>query len=468
MGQPAVRHDDAGRGEVEAAQSSLCALTDALRSLRLTIASVGDGDLAPLAAEAARISRLARGLLVTCTAEAEARGVRLGSGAPGCAQWLLDLDAGLTTTEAYAVRRALEVTADPSVTELRAAVMSGEATAADAVMAARIHDELRGTTDPQLHAGIASEVATLARQPDGRDQLRAYATATRLRHTAPVDEDRRRRHQETRRGLSAFVREADGMWSLHGLLSDADKAVLGAAVDALSAPDHAQGRHGETLPDERTPAQRRLDALVALAREAASRSRTGPMGATTRVSLVLPLGALRTPSAGLHRTDGDAPAAGPPDGEAGTSLALGHDGSGMLLSPTDARELSCAAEVTPVWVDERGTPVDVGRTTRLATARQRQLLEVRDGGCTFPGCGAPASWCQAHHLVHWADGGATDVDNLALLCGHHHRFTHHHGVRGTVTDGRVTWQVRRTRWGWTAAEDPDPPPRPSTSEQDAA
>lgn len=118
----------------------------------------------------------------------------------------------------------------------------------------------------------------------------------------------------------------------------------------------------------------------------------------------------------------------------------------MLLSPTDARELSCAAEVTPVWVDERGTPVDVGRTTRLATARQRRLLEVRDGGCTFPGCGAPASWCQAHH----------------------HRFTHHHGIRGAVVDGRVTWHVRRTRWGWTAAEEPDPPPRPSASEPDAA
>jgi len=53
-------------------------------------------------------------------------------------------------------------------------------------------------------------------------------------------------------------------------------------------------------------------------------------------------------------------------------------------------------------------------------------LAVRDGGCRFPGCDRPVSWCEAHHVVPWADGGATALSNLVLLCWrHHHDFAHH-------------------------------------------
>ncbi len=90
----------------------------------------------------------------------------------------------------------------------------------------------------------------------------------------------------------------------------------------------------------------------------------------------------------------------------------------------------CGAEILPVLVDPCGHPLDVGRTQRDFTTRQRTALAERDRGCTWPGCTAPASWCDAHHLTPWDHGGPTDMNNAALLCAHHHRHTHTTGATG--------------------------------------
>jgi HNH endonuclease len=71
-----------------------------------------------------------------------------------------------------------------------------------------------------------------------------------------------------------------------------------------------------------------------------------------------------------------------------------------------------------------GETLDLGRVVRLFTRAQRRVLLRRDRGCTYPGCGAPAAWTQAHHVVHWLDGGASDIDNAALLCQRHHTVVH--------------------------------------------
>jgi HNH endonuclease len=84
-------------------------------------------------------------------------------------------------------------------------------------------------------------------------------------------------------------------------------------------------------------------------------------------------------------------------------------------------------------------PLDVGRTSRTITPAQRQALAVRDGGCVFPGCSRPLAWCDGHHLVHWLDGGPTDLANLVLLCRAHHRAVHEGGWRlARGPDGGVT------------------------------
>jgi HNH endonuclease len=83
--------------------------------------------------------------------------------------------------------------------------------------------------------------------------------------------------------------------------------------------------------------------------------------------------------------------------------------------------------------------LEVGRTSRVVTAAQRAALVVRDGGCAVPGCDRPPAWCEAHHLVHWLHGGATDLANLALVCRAHHRAVHEGGWRLTrQPDGHLT------------------------------
>ncbi|MFZ9630316.1 MAG: DUF222 domain-containing protein [Ilumatobacteraceae bacterium] len=73
--------------------------------------------------------------------------------------------------------------------------------------------------------------------------------------------------------------------------------------------------------------------------------------------------------------------------------------------------------------------LDVGRGRRLATDAQFTALVARDGGCRVHGCHTPAAWCEVDHIRAWEDGGATDLGNLWLLCGHHHRLKHRPGVQ---------------------------------------
>ncbi len=74
----------------------------------------------------------------------------------------------------------------------------------------------------------------------------------------------------------------------------------------------------------------------------------------------------------------------------------------------------------PVVLGGPSEILDVGRTQRLVTPAIRKALTLRDGGCIFPGCTAPDTRCEAHHLQPWWAGGHTALHNLVLLCGHHH------------------------------------------------
>lgn len=89
--------------------------------------------------------------------------------------------------------------------------------------------------------------------------------------------------------------------------------------------------------------------------------------------------------------------------------------------------LVCNGIFRMIEIDETGTPLRMGRASRLATADQRRAVFARDGGCVFPGCGAPARECDVHHVRHWSNGGPTDVENLATLCRFHHSVTHTNG-----------------------------------------
>ncbi|WP_206511868.1 HNH endonuclease, partial [Rhodococcus sp. KRD197] len=87
-----------------------------------------------------------------------------------------------------------------------------------------------------------------------------------------------------------------------------------------------------------------------------------------------------------------------------------------------AELLTCDADLTPVIVDAHGVPLAFGRTIRLATPAQRDAVTIRDHCCVM--CGRPAQWCEVHHITYWQNGGATDLNNLALLCSECHRQIH--------------------------------------------
>jgi len=78
-----------------------------------------------------------------------------------------------------------------------------------------------------------------------------------------------------------------------------------------------------------------------------------------------------------------------------------------------------AIQSVALQLGSQGQPLDVGRTKRLVTPALLAALWARDKGCTYPSCGRPPQWADAHHVTHWADGGTTCLLNLALLCGYH-------------------------------------------------
>jgi hypothetical protein len=86
-----------------------------------------------------------------------------------------------------------------------------------------------------------------------------------------------------------------------------------------------------------------------------------------------------------------------------------------------------AVEVTARTID--GTPLDMGRRSRVISPKLRRFVIARDDGCTIAGCTSRYR-LQAHHIIAWSHGGATDAANLTTLCWfHHHIVIHGRGFR---------------------------------------
>nr|WP_314143518.1 DUF222 domain-containing protein [uncultured Rhodococcus sp.] len=152
----------------------------------------------------------------------------------------------------------------------------------------------------------------------------------------------------------------------------------------------------------------------------------------------------------------------PPAAERGAYRDLFGDGTsvGWLpwmgpLSRNTSRQLACDCVLTAIVMDENGNPLNLARTARTVTAKQRKALTARDHGCAFPGCGKPAAWTEGHHIWHWADGGPTDMNNLVLLCGFHHRLIHHSDWEVFIGTDNHPWFIP------PATVDPYRQPRPS-------
>ncbi len=336
-----------------------------------------DAELAAVAAEIAHRSRRELGYAGLAQ--------RLGARTP---ERLVAEVAGISQRDAGALVRVGAMTGP--VAEAVAAGALG-VDAADAIRAIE-----RPDLEPQLLAETAGlppeKVARHAREL--RDSTDAAGIVARER------ELRSRRYLH-------LVPQPDGMTRVSGLLDPESAAIVVASVDAATSPRRGvrfvDPEDAPRVDDDRTIEQIAADALVELIR-------IGSAAGSVEV-----LGAVR-PAVRIH-VERD---------------AVGIEGQTVAASPATAQRYACAAGIVPIRFD-RGQPLDVGRTQRLFTPRQRIALAARDGGCRFPGCDRPPSWCEAHHLTPWSRGGPTDVADGILLCRHHHLLVHDNG-----------WEVIRT------------------------
>ena len=171
--------------------------------------------------------------------------------------------------------------------------------------------------------------------------------------------------------------------------------------------------------DDRTPAQRRADALGEICRQwLDSAERPNVAGERPHVTVTVDADALW-----------GAPAA---------TSELDHTGP---VDTETARRLACDASITRVVMAGASEPLDVGRRTPVVSPAIRRVVVIRDRHCRFPGCDRPHTWCDAHHVVHWADGGPTAPANLLLLCRRHHRMVHGRGgFRLELSEGRPVFR----------------------------
>jgi hypothetical protein len=112
--------------------------------------------------------------------------------------------------------------------------------------------------------------------------------------------------------------------------------------------------------------------------------------------------------------------------------------SAVPVSSKTVERLACDASVTRIVLDSKSVVIDVGRAKRTISGPARKALNIRDRGCTWPGCERPASWTSGHHLKHWIFSGTNEPPNVTLLCYRHHWMVHEGHwqiVRGD--DGRV-------------------------------
>jgi hypothetical protein len=175
------------------------------------------------------------------------------------------------------------------------------------------------------------------------------------------------------------------------------------------------------------PAEEGTAVQAALERRVERGTDEGPMEARMADALVQlvtrdgagePAPATLVVHAGVETVAGREPVKGP---------WLAETEEGQRLPAEAVRRLACDARVE--WVAEsNGRAVGMGRQGRVVPGPMLRLLRHRDNGCRFPGC-ERKQWLHAHHLVHWADGGKTALDNLALLCHTHHRSIHEGGWR---------------------------------------
>jgi hypothetical protein len=364
---------------------------------------------------------------LTRVAPAEAsRRVRLGRAVRPCAA----LDGSALPADHEIVGQAMAagvIGVDAAAVIVRCLDQARETAADDAIRVAET------ALVESARTGSADEIAI---------QARAWREALDPDGAEPRDE---RLHRKR-----SFVlgREVDGLTRFSGALEPLGAALLKSAFAEadkpgnsprfLSEADQRAGatfvsdEEGETemrMLDRRSRAQRHYDVFTGLLTAGVRSTGTEPGGmrSTASVTAVITLDNLRSGEGIGWLEEQDEP-----------------------VSAATIQQLVCAAGFAPLLLGGNGEVLHLGREKRLFTPAQIKAMTARDGGCV--NCGAPASWCDAHHVKEWkADDGPTDIDNGALLCKDCHRMFHHTDFALRMINGRAhilapPWLDPEQRW----------------------
>lgn len=413
-----------GELTLEQRRDRVAAAREALSGLEAAVwqAPSGDGPegLAGLLSEVDALGAACDLARVTVTAEAIGRGeTGGGSAALTITQWVRCHAPSTRAGGAGHVVALAAAFGKPVNSAVKAAVESGRLPVRSGAAVVVEADKLRPLLADGAEPAVVEGLITMAADHGPRG-CRLVRPALLARHGR--DGALQREHDAAK----AFVSLSQphdcptGIYDYHLTLDTEGMAILEAALGPLSAPRSVDGER-----DLRRSDQRRGQALVSLVRRAVATDEAVGTNSKTTLFLTMDWAALRD--------------------QTGAATTLGGLDAGTHLAPETVRRLACDASVIPVALGSAGGVLDLGRSVRFFTPAQTRRLWLRDGGCTYPGCGAPPAWTDGHHLVHWADFGTSDLGNAALLCGRHHTIVHQRRLAGQVvtgTDGgHVEWDL---------------------------
>ncbi|UTT63815.1 HNH endonuclease signature motif containing protein [Microcella humidisoli] len=466
-GHDTAGHDAAGHAVGGALSAAVDALTRVPRELDL-YRSLGDDALLALTRVAADEVRLAQ-LHVSLLAGEIARRSAPELGSEGLAQRtghrtpdeLVRVTTGTRVADARAAVRVgaamagadagplgVDGEAQPGSTVGSAGGSAGGSTPTSALGIAVLEGRVSVAVADAVRLGLGSPSPALT-----AEMLDAAAEQL-LPRVAELDADRAAREaramrddldllglperEEARRAQRSFRlgRRADGMGYAHWVLDPETFAIVSDVYDRVTSPkrsmpsfddgapsaapspsaaDTSTGAGASDLDDDRTPEQRASDTIAELLRQGVAADTSQLLGdAPIGVRVIVAARAL--------------------DARQGRGFLEGQPDA---VSIATVERLACSTGTVTLTVDghpdNAGQPLNLGRERRLFSRAQRVALAARDGGCRWPGCERPPSWCEAHHIEHWQrDGGRTDVADGILLCRHHHLLAHNNG-----------WEIRR-------------------------
>ncbi|MER7555939.1 DUF222 domain-containing protein [Nocardioides sp. NPDC126508] len=306
--------------------------------------------------------------------------------------------------EALRADLRLATALDRTYALVAAAMRTGECNPAQAHVIVAALDDLPSDLDPDIKTRAEETLVGYATQFDptqlrrlGRRILDVIAPeiaeAEEAKHLAAEEAHARKKTRLSMRRLG------DGTTRITAVIPDAAADRLATTLEAFASPRRDDGTRTDT--GEYLPYGRRLGLAFCQLLETLDPARLPIHGGdATTVIVTIDLDQLRQ--------------------EAGIAQVLG----GTPITAAEARRLACTANIIPAVLGGESEVLDLGRKERLFTAAQRRALLLRSATCQAEGCDIPGTWAEAHHWIPWTNGGATDLDNAALLCSHHHHRAH--------------------------------------------